>query len=134
MCLFDWEKCFLFIYSIWEKECALLLKRVEKLLWRKKDFCTTIRDIDYYCSYWRYVTFICVIIEYDTWYWILVWLMLRRIILKILYSVFWVYLRLCICLLRKRGYCKKNNMDLRKYVEIIWSVWIFFYYFGDFFF
>lgn len=61
MCSFDWEKCLLFIYSTWEKECAPSLKRVEKPLWRKKDPCTMTRDIDYHCSYWRHVY------QYNNW-------------------------------------------------------------------
>lgn len=134
MCSFDWEKCLLFIYSTWEKECAPSLKRVEKPLWRKKDPCTTTPDIDYHCSYWRHVTFTCVIIEHDTWHWIPVWSMLRKTISKILYSVLWAYLRLCTCPSRKKGHCKKNKMDLRKYVEIIWSAWIPSQYSGDFLF
>lgn len=114
MCSFDWEKWLLFIYSTWEKECAPSLKRVEKPLWRKKDPCTTTRDIDYHCSYWRHVTFTCVIIEHDTWHWIPVWSKLRRTISKILYSVLWAYLRLCTCPSRKRGHCKKKQYGLEK--------------------
>lgn len=67
MCSFDWEKRLLFIYSTWEKECAPSLKRVEKPLWRKKDPCTTTRDIDYHCSYWRHVT-LCTSIIIEQWH------------------------------------------------------------------
>lgn len=134
MCSFDWEKCLLFIYSTWEKECAPSLKRVEKPLWRKKDPCTTTRDIDYHCSFWHVTLCICVITE--QWHVTLNTSVINveENNLKILYSVLWAYLRLCTCLSRKRGHCKKNNMDLRKYVEIIWSAWIPSQYSGDFLF
>lgn len=134
MCSFDWEKWLLFIYSTWEKECAPSLKRVEKPLWRKKDPCTTTRDIDYHCSYWHVTLCICVITE--QWHVTLNTSVINveENNLKILYSVLWAYLRLCTCPSRKRGHCKKHNMDSRKYVEIIWSAWIPSHYSGDFFF
>lgn len=119
MCSFDWEKWLLFIYSTWEKECAPSLKRVEKPLWRKKDPCTTTRDIDYHCSYWHVTLCTCVITE--QWHVTLNTSVINveENNLKILYSVLWAYLRLCTCPSRKRGHCKKHNMDSRKYVEII---------------
>lgn len=134
MCSFDWEKWLLFIYSTWEKECAPSLKRVEKPLWRKKDPCTTTRDIDYHCSYWHVTLCTCVITE--QWHVTLNTSVINveENNLKILYSVLWAYLRLCTCPSRKRGHCKKHNMDSRKYVEIIWSAWIPSHYSGDFFF
>lgn len=134
MCSFDWEKRLLFIYSTWEKECAQSLKRVEKPLWRKKDPCTTTRDIDYHCSYWHVTLCTCVITE--QWHVTLNTSVINveENNLKILYSVLWAYLRLCTCPSRKRGHCEKNNMDLRKYVEIIWSAWIPSQYSGDFLF